>query len=295
MDNEPTGLAAYVDQQFAAALGDGVRGSDPNAADGAGLPAQEEVAPDPAVETDALSGDDVGPDGETVAEATPEPEDIPDHPAADAVRQELEQLRAEKAERDRKELEALQAQQRAEAARRQQEQIAGFEREFAKFDEYDDGLGQRAKAIAAQIASTALQIEASEKQRLQQEADYHGRTASALIQVLQAEAPEMLDRIKPLVKQAMALNSPEEQGSFVSQITERVKTATAAKDAEIAALKAQLKQQALQQQARGLTENPALATGGGTGAAAPPPATDEPVSFSDFFDRQVAAARSGSR
>ena len=294
MDNEPTGLDAYVDQQFAAARGDGVRGSDPTASDGAGLPDQEEVAPDLDAGTDALSGADVAPDDETAAEVAPDSEETPDQPDPDAEwRQELEQLRAEKANRDRTELEALQAQRRAEAERRQQEQIAGFDREFAKFDEYDDGLGQRAKALAAQIAATALQIEAGEKQRLQQEADYHGRTASALINVFQAYEPEMLERLKPLIKQAMALNSPEEQGGFVGQLQSQIKTATEEKDREIAALKKQLKQQELQKQARGLTDNPALASGGGTGAAAPAPATDEPASFSEFFDRQMAAARAG--
>jgi hypothetical protein len=282
-----------VDQQFAAATGDGVRGSDPTAADGAGLPDQEEVAPDLDAGTDALSSDAVAPEDETAADAAPESEASPDQPDADAIRQELEQLRAEKAERDHKELEARQAQQRAEAERRQQEQIAQFDRAFATFDEYEDGLGQKAKALAAQIAATALQIEQANQQRLQQEADYHGRTASALIQVLQAEAPETLDRIKPLVKQAMALNSPEEQGGFVSQIQAQVKAATEAKDREIATLKAQLKKQELQKHARGLADG-ATATGPGDGAPSGQAPSGEPTSFSDYFDRQVRQAMSGA-
>ena len=294
MDNEPTGLAAYVDQQFAAATGDGVRGSDPTAVDGAGLPDQEEVAPDLEAGTDALSSDAVAPDDETAADAAPESEESPVSPDADAIHRELEQLRAEKAERDQAERDRLAAEKRAEAERRQQEQIAQFDRAFATFDEYEDGLGQKAKALAAQIAATALDIERANQQRVQQDADLHGRMASAMLNVFKAEAPETLERLKPLIKQAMVLNSPEEQGSFVSQITERVKAATEAKDREIAALKAQLKKQELQRQARGLTDA-SVATGPGDGVVTNGQApSGEPTSFSDYFDRQVRQAMAGA-
>jgi hypothetical protein len=268
VDNETTGLAAYVDQQFAAARGDGVSGSTPDAEVEAEPADQETVAPNPDDANDALSGDDVDPDAETATAL--DAEETPAQPDPAALSQELEQLRADKAARDAQEAEWHRQNARAEAQRQAQETIAYFERQFATFDEIEDGLGMRVQQLAAQIANTALSEEQANTARLQQEADANGRIASAMLQVLQAQAPEVFAANKPLMQAVMALNSPEEQGRYLQTIKSHSQANTAKKDAEIKALKDKIKNLTLQSQARGLAADDALVAGSGGNGIAPP-------------------------
>lgn len=295
MDNESAGLAAYVDQQFAAAAGGG--NSEPIADESliaSGLD-QESVAPNPDETDDALSGTGVGPDGETAS--APDPEATTSAASDDdAVREELARLRAERAERERKDLEAERARVQAESVRRQQEFVAQVEQEFSAFEEYEAGLGRKAKDLTSRVAGEVARLLQADVQAANQAAEANGRSFAALIQALRATVPaELANQTIELAKTVLPLNGPEEQGKYISLLDQRSKAAVAAQEKELARLREENKRLHLQAQARGVIDSGKLAVGsGGTGQVVGGNVS-EPANFSDWFDQKRAEAMSGAR
>jgi hypothetical protein len=294
VDNGTSGLEAYVDQQLATARGGGA--SDPtlgNEQDASGTDQTPFAAADGSA-SDALSGTELVPEGETAP--APDPDGAtsaaPDDSAA--IQEELQRLRADAAERDRKELESRQAQLRAEDSRRQQEIIQRLEQSFGEFEQYENGLGAKAKSVAAIAVNTALQEFQPILLAAQRAADENGRAASALYHAIQSTRPELLAGFVEVAKSVLPLNSPEEQGNYFKTVNQRVSTATADLQAENARLKAQLKQTNLQNQARGIIDGGTLGvgTGGGNGQVV---SSDAPTNFSEWFDQKRSQAVAGAR